>query len=106
MDNELQVLEETAHPNIMRIYELLHDDKFYYIVSEYIRNGELYDFIVQRGSLSEKEVMIIAKQLFFALNYMHSNNIMHRDIKPENILIDSIEDLYIKLTDFGFAAFF
>ena len=31
---------------------------------------------------------------------------MHRDIKPENILIDSIEDNCIKLTDFGFASFF
>lgn len=31
---------------------------------------------------------------------------MHRDIKPENILIDSIEDNCIKLTDFGFASYF
>ena len=46
MQNELLVLEETSHPNIMRIYELLHDDKFYFIVSEFIRHGELYDFIV------------------------------------------------------------
>jgi len=37
---------------------------------------------------------------------MHLNKVMHRDIKPENILIDSLDDLYIKLTDFGFAAFF
>jgi len=61
MDNELQVLEGTAHPNIMRIYELLNDDKFYFIVSEYIRHGELYDFIVKRGSINEKEVVLIAK---------------------------------------------
>ena len=33
-------------------------------------------------------------------------NITHRDIKPENILIDSLDDMYIKLTDFGFASFF
>lgn len=37
---------------------------------------------------------------------MHKKNIMHRDIKPENILIDSIDDLYIKLTDFGFSTKF
>jgi calcium-dependent protein kinase len=50
MANELQVLEETSHPNIMRIYELLHDDKFYFIISEYVRNGELYEFIVSRAN--------------------------------------------------------
>ena len=46
MKNELLILEETSHPNIMRIYELLSDDKFYFVVSEFIRYGELYDFIV------------------------------------------------------------
>jgi len=46
MENELLILEEISHPNIMRIYELLHDHKFYYVISEYIRYGELSDFIL------------------------------------------------------------
>ena len=45
MNNELQVLEETSHPNIVRVYELLHDDDNIFIVSEYIKHGELYSFI-------------------------------------------------------------
>jgi calcium-dependent protein kinase len=60
------VLEETSHPNIMRIYELLEDDNFFFIVSEYVRHGELYDYVCQRsksgkGALSEREVITIAK---------------------------------------------
>ena len=46
MKSELQILEDTSHPNIMKIYELLQDEKFYFIVSEFIRYGELYEFIV------------------------------------------------------------
>ena len=67
MNDELKILENTAHPNIMRIYELLHDDKFFFIVSEFIRYGELYEFIVQRsnaasyGALTESEVRHVAK---------------------------------------------
>jgi calcium-dependent protein kinase len=37
---------------------------------------------------------------------MHSNSIVHRDIKPENILMEKIDTLDIKLTDFGFATYF
>ena len=50
----------------MRIYELLHDEKFYFVVSEYIKHGELYDFIVARansekGALTESEVQKIIR---------------------------------------------
>ena len=51
----------------MRIYELLQDDKFFFVVSEFIRHGELYEFIVERnnsvatGGLTEWEVVKVAK---------------------------------------------
>ena len=49
MKNELQILEGTSHPNIMRVYELLHDDKFFFIISEFVKHGELYDYILTRS---------------------------------------------------------
>ena len=103
MMNELSVLETVSHPNIMRIIELLHDDGYYFIVSEYMKHGELYEFIVERGTISEKEVKHIVRQLYMAINYLHQNNTVHRDIKPENILISNKKTMEIKLTDFGFA---
>ena len=96
MQDELSVLEDVTHPNIMRIYELLHDDRFFYIVSEFIKYGELFDYVIKRathadiGAMSEAEVRHVAFQLFYALNYMHERKVMHRDIKPENILIESL----------------
>ena len=66
MKNELQILEETSHPNIVRIYELLHDDKFFYVVSEYIKYGELYEFFIKCNEsenleLTQREVIKIVK---------------------------------------------
>lgn len=56
--------------------------------------------------MSEKEVSLLARQMFSALQYMHQNNILHRDIKLENILVDSRNDgILVKLTDFGFSSF-
>lgn len=95
---------------IMRIYELLHDDKNYYVVSEYLRGGQLFETLVRKlkegTTMTEGDVRKIIFQLYLALNYMHEKGMMHRDIKPENILMESKNDLNIKLADFGFAAFF
>ena len=53
-------------------------------------------------------VASIIHQILLALNFMHYKNIMHRDLKPENIMCEDSADLgqdeiYIKLTVFGFA---
>lgn len=111
MEQELEVLQNTDHPHIVRVMELLEDDVNFYIISELITGGELYDYIIKTKKLSERQTANIIKQILLALNYMHQQDIVHRDIKPENILIapeeSSSDDLLnIKLTDFGFACFF
>lgn len=61
MDSELDVLGKVSHPNILEIHELLHDDKFYFIVSEFVKYGELYEFIIKQGAISEKQVKSIVR---------------------------------------------
>jgi serine/threonine protein kinase len=62
----------------MRIFELLQDDTSYYIVSELLNGGELYDRIVKLKRFSEQKAAQIINQILLALNYMHSKGIMHR----------------------------
>jgi calcium-dependent protein kinase len=92
----------------MRIFELLEDEQRYYIASELVIGGELYDRILKMKYFTEAHASQIIKQILLALNYMHSLNIIHRDIKAENILMVGVkeDDLRIKMTDFGFACFF
>ena len=110
MHNELKVLEQTVHPNIVRVFELMEDADNYYIVSELVKGGELYERIIQMKHFSEQNAAYVIYQLLLALAYMHSENIIHRDIKPENILLehecDHPHNLNIKVTDFGFACFY
>jgi len=92
----------------MSIFELLEDDDNYYIVSEFIRGGELFDRIVNLKQFNESKTLHVIHQILLALNYIHKNGIMHRDLKPENILLESEEagNLDIKLSDFGFATYY
>jgi len=66
---------------------------------EHVGGGELYDYIVKHGKLSEPEACHFFYQLLLAIEHLDSLGISHRDIKPENILLDS--DNNLKLIDFG-----
>lgn len=62
----------------MRIFELLEDRDCYYIVSEMLEGGELYERIVQLRYFSEQNAAFVVNQVLLALSYMHSENIVHR----------------------------
>mmetsp|Transcript_35968 Transcript_35968/g.35579 ORF Transcript_35968/g.35579 Transcript_35968/m.35579 type:complete len:144 (-) Transcript_35968:889-1320(-) len=100
--NEIDILKDLDHPNIVKMYEFFQDEKRYYIITEICKGGELFDEIIDKGHFSEQDASVIMKQLLSCLNYCHSRNIVHRDIKPENILMESNKDFnQIKVIDFG-----
>lgn len=68
---------------------------------EYVPGGDLGKFIADEGVFDESMAKVMARQLLSALGYLHANNITHRDVKPDNILINSVQPLELKLTDFG-----
>jgi calcium-dependent protein kinase len=55
MESELEVLAKTDHPHIIRVIELLEDERCFYIVSELVHGGELYDFVIKNKMFTEKE---------------------------------------------------
>jgi len=51
-----------------------------------MQGGELFDYVVQKGTLSEEEASHIVRKITSAVAHMHSLNIIHRDLKPENLV--------------------
>ena len=98
-DQEVRVLQALNHPNILKIIELIFDEEYIYVITEYCPYGDLFRYIVTHGKLDEDDARRIFAQLLDAVSFIHDRRIVHRDLKPENILLD--ENLNVKLADFG-----
>ena len=96
---ETNLMQKLNHPNITKILEMFEDDKFIFIIMEYINGGNLFSFVKKRRKLPEKIAKILYKQIILGIKHIHSKNIVHRDIKLENILIDLNNT--VKICDFG-----
>ncbi len=104
LKDEMSILQEIDHEHIMQLDNVVVTINHYYLVTEYLEGGELFDRIVDKSSYTESEARDVCKILFGALSYTHARGIVHRDLKPENLLLAyKHSDLEIKIADFGFA---
>ncbi|KAG8877412.1 hypothetical protein FRB98_006694 [Tulasnella sp. 332] len=88
------------HPNVTQLYEVIATENTIWLITELCAGGELYDYLVEKGRLSDTETRQIFGELCLALNYVHKLGVVHRDLKLENVLLD--ERCHVKLSDFGF----
>ena len=88
---EIEILKNLDHPNVMKIYEFFEDEKNYYLIEEFCDEGDLETALDDKNIYCEFLVKFIMYQVFLAINYLHSNNIVHQDIKKRNISIIKLE---------------
>ncbi|KAJ7817236.1 kinase-like domain-containing protein [Mycena leptocephala] len=99
--NQLSVMKELDHPNIISFIEsYLVEPEMLWIVTDYVEGGELTE-IIRNNRMVEDQMSNICWQICKGLAYLHSQSIIHRDIRPDNILVDSLGRLKIR---FGFCA--
>lgn len=104
MRDEIAILRDLKHPNIVRLYDFFETDVAYQLVMELMTGGDLFDRLVVKESYDEREARDAARLITDAIRFMHSKGIAHRDLKPENLLLVSKDcDSSVKLGDFGFA---
>jgi len=107
--SEIQALQSLSHPNIISLYDVYTTTEKIYIVMELMAGGELFDYVVQKGTLTEAEASTIVRMVTSALVYMHGENIIHRDLKPENLMLthrpNAAFGIEVKIIDFGLSKF-
>ena len=132
--DEIIKLKNLEHENLGKIYDFYNDEKNYYIITDFFDQGDLLDKITTIDWTNQDIFKSIMKQIFEALSFLHSENVLHGDIKLENIMIYNIKkpeksifdidedtrniskekleslnakyDCTIKLIDFGFSNIF
>ena len=81
----------------IRLYETFDEGNEFYIVTELVEGGELFDRIVSKTHYTEKEARDLVKLFIETMAYIHQQGIVHRDLKPENLLLTSCTKLVIFL---------
>ena len=54
LENELAILGSKSHPNIIRVVDLIEDNDNYYVVSELVKGGELFDRLTKMNNFTEQ----------------------------------------------------
>jgi hypothetical protein len=101
--NEIEILKVCQHPSIIRLLDIFENEVNIYLVMEYMKGGDLFDYLQRRDfTVTEELACNFAHQIATAIFYLHSYGVAHRDLKPENIIVsDDSEHPSIKITDFG-----
>jgi len=100
-ERELEVLKSLKHPNIVRCFGGLCEDKGRFYAMELVTGGTLENELQRKGRLAWESVVEYGMQMCAALDWAHQQGVVHRDVKPSNFLLTN--DGQLKLGDFGLA---
>ena len=95
---EAETLKNLRHKNIVRVINCFSLSTMQVaFVMEYLDGGELLEYVLKRGKLSEEEARDFFKQIAEAIAYCHRNKLIHCDLKLENILLESKDSNVVKV---------
>ncbi|MEV6969623.1 serine/threonine-protein kinase [Hamadaea sp. NPDC051192] len=98
---EARAAARLNHPNVVKIYDVLHSEKWPWIVMEYVPSRSLQKVLEEDGPLPPQIAAEVGLAVLAALQAAHGAGVLHRDVKPHNVLIG--DDGRVVLTDFGLA---
>ncbi|KAL1845530.1 hypothetical protein VTK73DRAFT_495 [Phialemonium thermophilum] len=105
---EMALCSELNHPNVIRLIEIILEDKCIFMVFEYAEHDLLqiihHHTQQPRHPIPASTIKSIMFQLLNGCQYLHTNWVLHRDLKPANIMVTSGGE--VKIGDLGLARLF
>eukprot|EP00050_Salpingoeca_kvevrii_P006923 m.292666 g.292666 ORF g.292666 m.292666 type:complete len:708 (+) comp12656_c0_seq1:283-2406(+) len=103
--SEAQVMKNFNHPNLVQLYGVCTKQRPIYIVTEFMGQGCLLDFLRSNQWLANQPAVLLrmSLQVCAAMVYLESKMFIHRDLAARNCLVG--ENYTVKVCDFGLARF-
>uniref|UniRef100_A0A8D0GI81 Discoidin domain-containing receptor 2 n=1 Tax=Sphenodon punctatus TaxID=8508 RepID=A0A8D0GI81_SPHPU len=108
---EIKIMSRLKDPNIIRLLGVCVRDDPLCMITEYMENGDLHQFLSQRESstpfalshnipcVSCAHLLLMATQIASGMKYLASLNFVNRDLATRNCLVGNCYT--IKIADFG-----
>ncbi|XP_071756516.1 tyrosine-protein kinase Lck [Centroberyx gerrardi] len=99
---EANMMKNLQHPRLVRLFAVVTQEPIY-IVTEYMENGSLVDYLktTEGSSLPISTLIDMASQVADGMAFIEQKNYIHRDLRAANILVS--HELICKVADFGLA---
>jgi serine/threonine protein kinase len=94
---EIKILYNLHHNNIVRIYDYYLYPDTGYIIMEYIEGKQIFDYLIDKPH----DINSIFEQTILGFKHLEEKQILHRDVRPTNIMITNAG--IVKIIDFGFS---
>uniref|UniRef100_A0A3Q3XQK5 Tyrosine-protein kinase n=1 Tax=Mola mola TaxID=94237 RepID=A0A3Q3XQK5_MOLML len=100
---EANVMKTLQHDKLVRLYAVVTKTEPIYIITEFMANGSLLDFLKSDtgGNLQLPKLIDFTAQIAEGMAYIEKKNYIHRDLRAANVLVS--ESLICKIADFGLA---
>ncbi|CAK69376.1 unnamed protein product (macronuclear) [Paramecium tetraurelia] len=99
--NEINILRQIRHNNLLKLEEIYEGEKNIYIITELLEGGPIEHQILNNHYMEQEKIKVM-HTLISSLHSLHQNNIYHNDIRYENILLKDSQDLQTPcLINFG-----
>lgn len=107
---EIDMLRRVNCTGCVRLLDVLESENKIFLVTELLRGGDLFDYIVDNnvyiGNLTVKQVLLLTRAMLCSLEACHLKNFAHLDVKPENFVFrdgPEVDFTNLVLVDFGAA---
>ena len=102
---EATLMKKLKHSKLMQLYALCTKEEPIYIVTEFMTNGSLLEFL--QGPVGKQldftVLVYVSSQIADGMSYLEDRNFIHRDLAARNVLVGDNND--VKIADFGLARY-
>ncbi|XP_038411967.1 tyrosine-protein kinase TXK isoform X2 [Canis lupus familiaris] len=97
---EAKVMMKLSHSRLVQLYGVCIQQKPLYIVTEFMENGCLLNYLRdRRGALTREMLLSMCQDICEGMEYLERNCFIHRDLAARNCLVSAAS--IVKISDFG-----